>query len=291
MIHSMTGFGREEKLINDKKIVIEVRTLNSKGLDISLKVHESLSFIEDYLRKSVKEKLIKGKVDVILDIEDTNEDLILPVNKSKIKAYIKELRKDFKIDESQIISNLLTGNSYVKSNITFNKSEEKKIKILLDKVIQKQLRYRRIEGEALGKDLEKSLSRINSYINKVVSVEANRIKDKKNKFKSYFNELNEKYDKSRLEQEIIYYIEKLDINEEIIRLQHHLKFFSSEMKKKEIKGKKLSFISQEIGREINTIGSKANNFEIQSMVVNMKEELERIKENVLNILYRKVGYK
>ena len=284
MIHSMTGFGREEKLINDKKIVIEVRTLNSKGLDISLKVHESLSFIEDYLRKSVKEKLIKGKVDIILDIEDTNEDLLLPFNKSKIKAYIKELRKDFKIDESQIISNLLTGNSYVKSNITFNKSEEKKIKILLDKVIQKQLRYRRIEGEALGKDLEKSLSKINSYINKVVSVEANRIKDKKNKFKSYFNELNEKYDKSRLEQEIIYYIEKLDINEEIIRLQHHLKFFSSEMKKKEIKGKKLSFISQEIGREINTIGSKANNFEIQSMVVNMKEELERIKENVLNIL-------
>ena len=284
MIHSMTGFGREEKLINDKKIVIEVRTLNSKGLDISLKVHESLSFIEDYLRKSVKEKLIKGKVDVILDIEDTNEDLLLPFNKSKIKAYIKELRKDFKIDESQIISNLLTENSYVKSNITFNKSEEKKIKILLDKVIQKQLRYRRIEGEALGKDLEKSLSKINSYINKVVSVEVNRIKDKKNKFKAYFNELNEKYDKSRLEQEIIYYIEKLDINEEIIRLQHHLKFFSSEMKKKEIKGKKLSFISQEIGREINTIGSKANNFEIQSIVVNMKEELERIKENVLNIL-------
>ena len=280
----MTGFGREEKLINDKKIVIEIRTLNSKGLDINLKVHDSFSFIGEYLRKSVKEKLIKGKVDIILDIEDTNEDLLLPFNKSKIKAYIKELRKDFKIDESQVISNLLTGNSYVKSNITFNKSEEKKIKILLDKVIQKQLRYRRIEGEALGKDLEKSLSKINSYINKVVSVEANRIKDKKNKFKSYFNELNEKYDKSRLEQEIIYYIEKLDINEEIIRLQHHLKFFSSEMKKKEIKGKKLSFISQEIGREINTIGSKANNFEIQSMVVNMKEELERIKENVLNIL-------
>lgn len=280
----MTGFGREEKLINDKKIVIEIRTLNSKGLDINLKVHDSFSFIGEYLRKSVKEKLIKGKVDIILDIEDTNEDLLLPFNKSKIKAYIKELRKDFKIDESQIISNLLTGNSYVKSNITFNKSEEKKIKILLDKVIQKQLRYRRIEGEALGKDLEKSLSKINSYINKVVSVEVNRIKDKKNKFKAYFNELNEKYDKSRLEQEIIYYIEKLDINEEIIRLQHHLKFFSSEMKKKEIKGKKLSFISQEIGREINTIGSKANNFEIQSMVVNMKEELERIKENVLNIL-------
>ena len=280
----MTGFGREEKLINSNKIVIEIRTLNSKGLDINLKVHESFSFIGEYLRKSIKEKLIKGKVDVILDIEDTNEDLLIPFDKSKIKAYIKELRKDFKIDESQIISNLLIGNSYINSNITFNKSEEKKIKILLDKVIQKQIKYRRTEGEAIGKDLKKSISKINNYINKVVSVESNRIKDKKKKFKSYFNELNDKYDKSRLEQEIIYYIEKLDINEEIVRLQHHLKFFSSEMKNKQIKGKKLSFISQEIGREINTIGSKANNFEIQSMVVNMKEELEKIKENVLNIL-------
>ena len=284
MIHSMTGFGREEKLINNKKIVIEIRTLNSKGLDINLKVHDSFSFIGEYLRKSVKEKLIKGKVDIILDIEDTNEDIQIPFNKSKIKSYLRELRKDFKIDESQIISNLISGNNYVNSNITFNKSEEKKIKILLDKVIQNQLKYRKIEGKAIGDDLKKSVSKINSYINKIVSIESSRIKEKKKKFKSYFNELNEKFDKSRLEQEMIYYIEKLDINEEIIRLKHHLKFFSSEMKNKEIKGKKLSFISQEIGREINTIGSKANNFEIQTLVVNMKEELEKIKENILNIL-------
>ena len=284
MIHSMTGFGREEKLINNKKIVIEIRTLNSKGLDINLKVHDSFSFIGEYLRKSIKEKLIKGKVDVIIDIEDTTEALQIPFNKSKIKSYLKELRKDFKIDESQIISNLLSGNTYVNSNITFTKSEEKKIKILLDKVIQKQLKYRKIEGKAIGNDLSKSISKINSYISKTISIESNRVEDKKKKFKSYFNELNEKFDKSRLEQEMIYYIEKLDINEEIIRLKHHLKFFSLEMKNKEIKGKKLSFICQEIGREINTIGSKANNFEIQSLVVNMKEELEKIKENILNIL-------
>ncbi|RZO99577.1 MAG: DUF1732 domain-containing protein [Flavobacteriales bacterium] len=284
MIHSMTGFGREEKLINNKKIVIEIRTLNSKGLDINLKVHDSFSFIGEYLRKSIKEKLIKGKVDVIIDIEDTNEDLQIPFNKSKIKSYLKELRKDFKIDESQIISNLLSRNTYVNSNLTFTKSEEKKIKILLDKVIQKQLKYRKIEGKAIGYDLSKSVSKINSYITKTISIKSNRVEEKKKKFKSYFNELNEKFDKSRLEQEMIYYIEKLDINEEIIRLKHHLKFFSLEMKNKEIKGKKLSFICQEIGREINTIGSKANNFEIQSLVVNMKEELEKIKENILNIL-------
>ena len=203
---------------------------------------------------------------------------------SKIKSYLKELRKDFKIDESHIISNLLSRNTYVNSNLTFTKSEEKKIKILLDKVIQKQLKYRKIEGKAIGDDLSKSISKINSYITKTISLESNRVEDKKKKFKSYFNELNEKFDKSRLEQEMIYYIEKLDINEEIIRLKHHLKFFSLEMKNKEIKGKKLSFICQEIGREINTIGSKANNFEIQSLVVNMKEELEKIKENILNIL-------
>lgn len=280
----MTGFGREEKLINNKKIVIEIRTLNSKVLDINLKVHDSFSFIGEYLRKSIKEKLIKGKVDVIIDIEDTTEALQIPFNKSKIKSYLKELRKDFKIDESQIISNLLSGNTYLNSNITFTKSEEKKIKILLDKVIQKQLKYRKIEGKAIGNDLSKSVSKINSYISKTISIESNRVEDKKKKFKSYFNELNEKFDKSRLEQEMIYYIEKLDINEEIIRLKHHLKFFSLEMKNKEIKGKKLSFICQEIGREINTIGSKANNFEIQSLVVNMKEELEKIKENILNIL-------
>ena len=280
----MTGFGREEKLINNKKIVIEIRTLNSKVLDINLKVHDSFSFIGEYLRKSIKEKLIKGKVDVVIDIEDTTEALQIPFNKSKIKSYLKELRKDFKIDESQIISNLLSGNTYVNSNITFTKSEEKKIKILLDKVIQKQLKYRKIEGKAIGDDLSKSISKINSYITKTISLESNRVEDKKKKFKSYFNELNEKFDKSRLEQEMIYYIEKLDINEEIIRLKHHLKFFSLEMKNKEIKGKKLSFICQEIGREINTIGSKANNFEIQSLVVNMKEELEKIKENILNIL-------
>jgi uncharacterized protein (TIGR00255 family) len=280
----MTGFGREEKLINDKNIVIEIRTLNSKGLDVNLKVHDSLSFIELYLRKSIKEKIIKGKVNVILDVEDNNGDNIIPFSKSKIKSYLKELRKDFKIDESQFISNLLTGSSLVNLNITFKQSDQKKIKVLLDKAIQKQLKYRRIEGKAISDDLKKSVSKLNGYVSKVISFESKRIVNKKKKFKSYFDELDEKYDKSRLEQELIYYLEKWDINEEIIRLKHHLKFFSTEMKNNEIIGKKLSFISQEIGREVNTIGSKANNFEIQSIVVNMKEELEKIKENVLNIL-------
>ena len=284
MIFSMTGFGRQELDVNDKKIIIEIQSLNSKSLDVNFRVNDSFYFITEYLRKSIKDRLIKGKIDATIDIVNLNEDYQIPFNKKRIKSYVEELKKDFKIDETQIISNLLSDNKFISPKISYTKAEEKKIKNLLDNVIHELIEYRRIEGVTITKDLKKSISTIETNLKKVVTLESTRIKDKKNKFKSYFNEIEGDYDKSRLEQEIIYYIEKIDINEELIRLKHHLKFFTSEMKKKDIRGKKLSFISQEIGREINTIGSKANNFKIQSMVVNMKEEVEKIKENIFNIL-------
>ena len=284
MIHSMTGFGRKEKLINKKNIVIEISSLNSKSLDLNLKIDDSISFLHEYLRRSIKEKIIRGKVNVSLNIDDSEEDQFTSFKKTKIKAFLKELKKDFQIDESLIISNLLINKGYLNSKVIFSKSEEKEIKILIDTAIDEQILFRKIEGKAIGIDLKKSVSKIDTYIKKIISIESSRIKDKKEKFKSYFKELEDKFDKSRLEQEIIYYLEKLDINEEIIRLQQHLKFFSSEINIKDIRGKKLSFIAQEIGREINTIGSKANNFKIQNMVINMKEELEKIKENLLNII-------
>ena len=280
----MTGFGRQELDVNDKKIIIEIQSLNSKSLDVNFRVNDSFYFITEYVRKSIKDRLIKGKIDVTIDIVDLNEDYQIPFNKIRIKSYVEELKKDFKIDETQIISNLLSDNKFISPKISYTKAEEKKIKNLLDNVIHELIEYRRIEGVTITKDLKKSISTIETNLKKVVTLESTRIKDKKNKFKSYFNEIEGDYDKSRLEQEIIYYIEKIDINEELIRLKHHLNFFTSEMKKKDIRGKKLSFISQEIGREINTIGSKANNFKIQSMVVNMKEEVEKIKENIFNIL-------
>ena len=284
MIHSMTGFGRKEKLINKKNIVIEISSLNSKSLDLNLKIDESISFLHEYLRRSIKEKIIRGKVNVSLNIDDSEEDQFTSFKKTKIKSFLKELKKDFQIDESLIISNLLINKGYLNSKVIFSKSEEKEIKILIDTAIDEQILFRKIEGKAIGIDLKKSVSKIDTYIKKIISIESSRIKDKKEKFKSYFKELEDKFDKSRLEQEIIYYLEKLDINEEIIRLQQHLKFFSSEINIKDVRGKKLSFIAQEIGREINTIGSKANNFKIQNMVINMKEELEKIKENLLNII-------
>ena len=284
MIHSMTGFGKEEELINNHNIIVEIRALNSKTLDINLKIDDSLSFVDEYVRKVISKKIKRGKVDVSITINNTKQGLIIPFDKSKIKKYLNEIKKDFNINESDLISNLLTNSNLPSYDIKLNKNEKKKVKKMIDSSINKLDRYRLNEGKAIEKDLRKSISKLEIYIKKINSVESLRIKSKKNKFRNYFKILENKYDKSRLEQEIIYYIEKLDINEEIIRLKNHLKFFNSEINSKNDNGKKLSFISQEIGREINTIGSKANNFEIQSIVVNMKEENEKIRQNIFNTL-------
>ena len=283
MIYSMTGFGKDEKLINNHNVVIEIRSLNSKTLDLNLKIDDPVLFIDEYLRKSINQKIIRGKIDVSITINNSNNGLVIPFNTRKVKEYIKELKKDFDINESQIISSLLSGDKVIESEIKLNKNDKKRIKLMIDKSIEELNKYRIKEGEAISKDLKKSISKIDNYIKKITSIEPSRIKEKKNKIKTYLKELENKFDKSRLEQEIIYYIEKLDINEEIIRLRNHLKFFISEINSEYAQGKKLSFISQEIGREINTIGSKANNFKIQSMVVNMKEENEKIKQNIFNI--------
>ena len=279
----MTGFGKDEKLINNHNVVIEIRSLNSKTLDLNLKIDDPLLFIDEYLRKSINQKIIRGKIDVSITINNSNNGLVIPFNTLKVKEYIKELKKDFDINESQIISSLLSSDKVTESEIKLNKNDKKRVKLMIDKSIDELNKYRIKEGEAISKDLKKSVSKIDNYINKITSIEPSRIKDKKNKIKTYLEELENKLDRSRLEQEIIYYIEKLDINEEIIRLRNHLKFFISEINSEYAQGKKLSFISQEIGREINTIGSKANNFKIQSMVVNMKEENEKIKQNIFNI--------
>ena len=283
MIYSMTGFGKDEKHIDNHNVVIEIRSLNSKTLDLNLKIDDPVLFIDEYLRKSINQKIIRGKIDVSITINNSNNGLVIPFNTRKVKEYIKELKKDFDINESQIISSLLSSEKVTESKIKLNKNDKKRVKLMIDKSIDELNKYRIKEGEAISKDLKKSVSKIDNYINKITSIEPSRIKDKKNKIKNFLEELENKFDKSRLEQEIIYYIEKLDINEEIIRLRNHLKFFISEINSEYAQGKKLSFISQEIGREINTIGSKANNFKIQSMVVNMKEENEKIKQNIFNI--------
>ena len=184
MIYSMTGFGKEEKLINNNKIVIEIRSLNSKTLDLNLKIDDSLSFIDEYLRKSINQKIIRGKIDVSFSINNSNKGLAIPFNKQKIKEYIKELKKDFDINESQIISNLLISEKFQDLEIEFNKNDIKKIKSMIDNSIKKLNTYRIKEGKATVKDLKKSVLRIESYIKEISSIESLRIKDKKNKIKT-----------------------------------------------------------------------------------------------------------
>ena len=182
----MTGFGRQELDVNDKKIIIEIQSLNSKSLDVNFRVNDSFYFITEYVRKSIKDRLIKGKIDVTIDIVDLNEDYQIPFNKKRIKSYVEELKKDFKIDETQIISNLLSDNKFISPKISYTKAEKQKIKNLLDNVIHELIEYRRIEGVTITKDLKKSISTIETNLKKVVTLESTRIKDKKNKFKSYF---------------------------------------------------------------------------------------------------------
>ena len=237
MIYSMTGFGKDERLINNHNVVIEIRSLNSKTLDLNLKIDDPVLFIDEYLRKSINQKIIRGKIDVSITINNSNNGLVIPFNTRKVKEYIKELKKDFDINESQIISSLLSSDKVTDSEIKLNKNDKKRVKLMIDKSIEELNKYRIKEGEAISKDLKKSVSKIDNYIKKIISIEPSRIKEKKNKIKTYLEELENKFDKSRLEQEIIYYIEKLDINEEIIRLRNHLKFFISEINSEYAQGK------------------------------------------------------
>ena len=166
MIYSMTGFGKKEKLINNYNIVIELRSLNSKTLDLNLKIDDSLLFIDEYLRKSINQKINRGKIDVSITIKNFNKGLVIPFNTRKVKEYIKELKKNFDINESQIISYLFSSDKVIESEIKLNKNDKKKIKLLIDKCIEELNKYRIKEGKAISKDLKRSISKIDSYIKK-----------------------------------------------------------------------------------------------------------------------------
>ena len=174
MIYSMTGFGKEEKLINNYNVVIEIRSLNSKTLDLNLKIDDSLLFIDEYLRKSINQKIIRGKIDMSITINDSNKGLVIPFNSKKVKEYIKELKKDFDINESQIISNLLISEKFQDLEIKLNKNDIKKIKSMVDTSIEKLNNYRIKEGKAIVKDLKKSISKIDRYIKEITSIEATK---------------------------------------------------------------------------------------------------------------------
>tara|TARA_B100001063_G_scaffold105090_1_gene98145 strand:+ start:572 stop:1429 length:858 start_codon:yes stop_codon:yes gene_type:complete len=285
MIQSMTGFGKSESLLFSKNISIEIRSLNSKNLDLNLRLPNTLKEFEPLLREKISKKLKRGKIDFNLTIENLNETNLNQINKTIIEDYINQLQQINKSEKSELLKIAIKLPDSIK--IKKQKLENNfvtKIISLSNKVIDQVIKFRLKEGGSLKKDFNLRIKNLNKFLNKINNYDLNRKEKISSKLKKIINTLNIEIDKNRFEQELIYYIEKFDINEEKIRLESHLKFFAETLKNEKYNGKKLGFISQEIGREINTIGSKSNDLFIQKVVVEMKDELEKIKEQILNVL-------
>ncbi len=285
MIQSMTGFGKSESLLFSKNISIEIRSLNSKNLDLNLRLPNTLKEFEPLLREKISKKLKRGKIDFNLTIENLNETNLNQINKTIIEDYINQLQQINKSEKSELLKIAIKLPDSIK--IKKQKLENNfvtKIISLSNKVIDQVIKFRLKEGGSLKKDFNLRIKNLNKFLNKINNYDLNRKEKISSKLKKIINTLNIEIDKNRFEQELIYYIEKFDINEEKIRLESHLKFFAETLKNEKYNGKKLGFISQEIGREINTIGSKSNDLFIQKIVVEMKDELEKIKEQILNVL-------
>ncbi|HCE47303.1 MAG TPA: YicC family protein [Prevotellaceae bacterium] len=291
MILSMTGFGKAETICGNKKVHIEIKSLNSKNIDIS--THIAPMFLEKDLemRTMLTERLKRGKIDFTLWVEETNGAQPSILSKEAIKGYIGQIREICREEDIKEPANWwdvivhLPNISGQVANEELNDEEWLTIRNAINEAIDKLIEFRHQEGEAVKRKFEEKLNNIASYLDNVKLYEAARIEKIKGQILQQLKELpGIDYDKGRLEQEMIYYIEKLDINEEKQRLSNHLKYFRETMDKNEPQGKKLGFISQEMGREINTLGSKSNQAEMQNLVVKMKDELEQIKEQVLNVL-------
>ncbi len=291
MIKSMTGFGKSVTEISGKKITVEIRSLNSKSLDLNLRIPYLYKEKELELRSELSKQIERGKLDVTVFTESTQETSPVVINKNLAKKYyqeIKALANELDTDTRDFLSLVLKMPEVLKPEkeiAELDKNEWGVVKDTINKAIEAFQEFREDEGKILQKEFEKRIETIEDLLKEVVSNDSKRIKNIRSRIERNLDELfeNEKIDKNRLEQELIYYIEKLDITEEKLRLKTHLDYFLKTMKEPS-GGRKLGFIAQEIGREINTIGSKANDANIQQFVVQMKDELEKIKEQLLNVL-------
>ena len=285
MLQSMTGYGSTSLQLDELEICIEIKTLNSRYFDSKISIPSSLSSQELIINNVLKEKLIRGKVELRIKFVGTSNDSVA-FNNSVIKKYIDELKEISEFDDSQILKSVLSlPNSISKGELSFSEAQIKKIIDCLGTVIERVIDFRKIEGENTLKDLNENLTIIKEYSEKIEKISDLHKKYIKDELKIKSENLEISFDNGRLEQEVFYYLEKMDINEELVRLKSHMSFFietlDNDLKEK---GKKLGFICQEIGREINTIGSKSSNSDIQKSVVEMKSCLEKIKEQTLNIL-------
>ena len=284
----MTGYGSYNLSKGDVFIEIEIKSVNSKFFDFNYRSNYNDKSLENKIRNYCKLHLNRGKIDIKIDINNLNTNNSNQLNRDKIKSYFNEIKSILsdtsKVKDKIILKNILNNLSLFNSENKFKVESNVVIKGL-KKCIKKCVAFREEEGKAIKIDLNKNIDSILSDLFKIEKIDSSKKNNIEKKIKSKLSKLQEKsFDKFRLEQEILFYLERLDINEEITRLKKHISLFTNTLKTKSPNGKKLNFISQEIGREINTIGSKCSNFKIQKLVINMKEKLEMIKEENYNIL-------
>lgn len=292
MIQSMTGYGKATAELSDKKINVEIKSLNSKAMDLSTRIAPLYREKEIEIRNEIAKALERGKVDFSLWIDKKDAcELITPINQDVVVAYYERIRTisettGIPVPEDWFSTLLRMPDVMTKNDIQELSEEEwKAVHATVLQAIQNLVDFRIQEGAALEKKFREKISNIAKLLTSVDPYEKERVEKIKERITDALEKtISVDYDKNRLEQELIYYIEKLDINEEKQRLSNHLKYFINTMEDGSGQGKKLSFIAQEMGREINTLGSKSNHAEMQKIVVQMKDELEQIKEQVLNVM-------
>lgn len=290
MIESMTGYGKHIVSLPLKKITVEIKTLNSKHTDINMRMPSSYKGIEIELRKIITKALLRGKIEVGIYIEKTEEDHAVMLNQSVIKNYLHQLGSfmNFKnrvTDALLLQAALRFPDVYQTEHFEeIEETESNALKAAVQEALKQVQSFRYNEGIDLKKDFEKCLKFINDCLEKIITLDPERIERVKKRIDEALSLSNMEVDENRLEQELLFYLEKLDISEEISRLKSHLAYFQKTINEEQQCGKKIGFIAQEMGREINTIGSKANAATSQKLVVLMKNELEKIKEQVLNTL-------
>lgn len=286
MINSMTGFGKASLQLPLKKITVEVKSLNSKNLDLSVRLPQVYKEKELEIRNLIACELERGKVDFSLFIEVTGEETASRINAPIVRAYIHQMKEILPgADETELMKMAVrTPDSLKTERLEIDENEWKAIQGVITEALQNIAAFRAQEGQKLQDDFILRIGNIRQLMNEILILDPERIVAVKERIKNNLNELQITIDQNRFEQEVIYYLEKLDITEEKVRLLNHLDYFLETLNGAEANGRKLGFISQEMGREINTTGSKSNHSQMQKLVVQMKDELEKIKEQVLNVL-------
>ncbi len=282
----MTGFGKATSQLETKKITVEVKSLNSKGLDLNTRLPSTYREMELGVRTEIASKLERGKIDFTVFLESTTEQASTKVNVPILKAYIAQLRDVYAdADETELMKMAVRMPDALKvEREEIDENDWSEIQKVIREALDNILNFRQAEGLSLEKEFKLRIANIRQYLADAILLDSERIQNIKDKLQTAIAELKVNVDENRFEQELIYYLEKLDVTEERVRLTNHLDYFLETINGNEANGRKLGFITQEMGREINTLGSKSNHAGMQKLVVMMKDELEKIKEQVLNVL-------